>query len=289
MGDGPKPSGRQQHTYELARRAPETESEPSRASRRRLRLPALPLAAAARGLTYALIAAVALGAWQLLPEAGPVPLEGSQELGTSTGSAPPTQASAAAIRDARAPLPSKERKHGMNRSRRSGRPRGTHVTFSLGTGSAGSSSPAPTTPHGSDDSATAPAKKKHKKPSKPTGPVPTLEFRRIVKEKSGNHYHAVDDAEIQARLDRGFEMRETIGYLFDSQIEGTRMLAIDEGVMGWIHEKDQGRSTVPLYRLTGPEYHDYEVIFTSSEDVRTYWEGNGWRVTRIEGYIVTSP
>jgi hypothetical protein len=125
-------------------------------------------------------------------------------------------------------------------------------------------------------------KKDDKKTSQPR---PTLLLRRLYKDKNGDHFHSVFNEAVTEKQEKGYELKESIGYLFEKQVKGTTLLAIDEGVMGWIYAKDQGKSTRPLYRLVGPEYHDYEVILTSSEHKKTYWIGNGWRVEKIMGYV----
>lgn len=127
---------------------------------------------------------------------------------------------------------------------------------------------------------------KEKRTKKTSQPRPTLLLQRLYKDKNGDHFHSVFDDAIAEKQAKGYEPRESIGYLFEKRVKGTILLAIDEGVMGWIYAKDQGKSTRPLYRLVGPDYHDYEVIFTSSEHKKTYWVGNGWRVEKVAGYVV---
>lgn len=175
------------------------------------------------------------------------------------------------------------------RNKRAGKSK-RHVTFSLGRGGRTASGSAAPGGAASTAPTTKPASKgdgKSAKKKEPKGPQATLLLRRVYKEVSGDHYHSVFNSEISSKTQNGYEMKEQIGYLFEEQIPGTTLLAIDEGVMGWLYKEDQGSKTRPLYRLKGPDYHEYEVILTSSEAVKTQWEGDGWRLDRIEGYVVT--
>lgn len=221
-----------------------------------------------------------------IPEAEPAPITSAQRLAGAVQVPEPAQPTVEPVGPERRSVPKEDKKPKRNkRATKSKR----HVTFSLGgsgrttSGSAAPDGGSPTAP------TTKPASKGDSKPAKkkePKGPQATLLLRRLYKEVSGDHYHSVFNSEISSKTQNGYEMKEKIGYLFEEQIPGTTLLAIDEGVMGWLYKEDQGSKTRPLYRLKGPDYHEYEVIFTSSEAVKTQWEGDGWRLDRIEGYVV---
>ena len=124
-----------------------------------------------------------------------------------------------------------------------------------------------------------------KKATRPDPPEPTLLFRRLYNDQLGDHFHSVKAGEVSSKQQEGYVLKEEIGLLFEKQAKGTVRLAIAEGVMGWIYEKDQGADTVPLYRLVGPDYHNNEVIFTASETKKNYWIGDGWKVEGVPGYV----
>lgn len=121
-------------------------------------------------------------------------------------------------------------------------------------------------------------------PKKGRAAQPTAVLHHLYNKETDDHYYTTSTTTKDEKLDDSYSYVTAEGKLFAKQVSGTIGLYTDNGLVGYMYEKEQ-KGTRPLYYLRGPGQKAKGDWYTTSLDQKADAEEQGWIYLGIVGYV----